>query len=222
MNEDLLQLIKDYTTKEHTEIGVSLLGKSKDNLISMLLDLLTTYYNDLNSSTIRELVVAVLAGYEPSSEKLGYNGFRQNTPTGPVEYCEIKPPNVRSNSTAKTKRKLNGGGSFSDYTWEKFEKVQKENPNMLVAGFVDGRLIYIFEFSFNEQSFTSLLKERLKKRFPNGDITGEYLRGSAFSFKHYKDAESLKTIYIAPKQELIKAQPYITGPTFKYLEKAAE
>ena len=221
MNKDLLQLIKDYTTKEPAEISNNLHGKSKHNLIAMLLDLLTIYYNDVNSSTMRELVVAVLAGYQPILEKLGYNGFRQNALTGKVEHCEIKPPNVRSNSTAKTKRKLNGGGSFSDYTWEKFEKDQEENPNMLVAGFVDGRLIYIFEFSFNEQSFTSLIKERLKKRFPNGDITGEYLRGSAFSFKHYKDAESLKTIYIAPKQKLTKAQPYITGPVFKYLEKIA-
>lgn len=222
MNKDLLQLIEDYATKEHQEINANLISKSKDSLVAMLLELLTKYYNDLNSSTMRELVVAVVAGYEPSSEKLGYNGFRHNTLTGAIEHCEIKPPNVRSNPTAKTKRKLNGGGSFSDYTWEKFEKDQKENPNMLVAGFVDGRLIYIFEFSFNEPSFTSLLKERLKKRFPNGDLTGEYLRGSAFSFKHYKDAESLKTIYIAPKQELTKAQPYITGPVFKYLEKIPE
>ena len=221
MNQDLLQLIRDYTTKEHTEININLLGKSKDNLVSMLLDLLTTYYNDLNSSTMRELVVALLAGYKPSLEKLGYNGFRQNTLTGKVEHCEIKPPNVRSDSTAKTLRKLNGGGSFSDYTWEKFERVQRENPNMLVAGFVDGRLIYIFEFSFNEQSFISLLKKGLDKRFPNGDIIGQYLRGLKFSFKHYEDAESLKTIYIASKQELTKAQPYITGPVFKYLEKTA-
>jgi len=36
MNADLLQLIKDYTTKKHTEISVNLLGKSKDNLIAML------------------------------------------------------------------------------------------------------------------------------------------------------------------------------------------
>jgi hypothetical protein len=221
MNEDLLQLIKDYTTKEHTKISVNLLGKSKDNLVSMLLDLLTTYYNDVNSSTMRELVVAVLAGYQPIPEKLGYNGFRQNTLTGKVEHCEIKPPNVRSDSTAKNRRKLNGGGSFSDYTWGKFEKDQRENPNMLVAGFVDGRLIYIFEFSFNEHSFTSLLQKRLEKRFPNGDITAEYLRGSQFSFIHYKDAKSLKTIYTASKQELIKAQPYITKNVFEHLEKTA-
>ena len=221
MNEDLLQLIKDYTTKEHTEISASLLGKSKDNLVSMLLDLLTIYYNDVNSSTMRELVVAVLSGYQPIPEKLGYNGFRQNTLTGKVEHCEIKPPNVRSDSTAKTQRKLNGGGSFSDYTLEKFERVQRENPNMLVAGFVDGRLIYIFEFSFNEQSFISLLKRGLEKRFPNGDIIGQYLRGLKFSFKHYRDAESLQTIYIAPPEKLAEAKPYITGPVFKYLEKIA-
>ena len=78
MNKDLLELIEDYATRKHTDINTNLLGKSKDNLIAMLLDLLTMYYNDLNSSTMRELVVAVVAGYEPSSEKLGYNGFRHN------------------------------------------------------------------------------------------------------------------------------------------------
>ena len=71
MNEDLLQLIKNYTTKEHTEINASLLGKSKDNLVSMLLDLLTMYYNDLNSSTIRELVVAVLGWIPTQLRKVG-------------------------------------------------------------------------------------------------------------------------------------------------------
>ena len=92
---------------------------------------------------------------------------------------------------------------------------------MLVAGFVNGHLIFIFEFCFNEPSFTSRLQEQLEHQFPNGDIEGEYRRSASFIFKDYKDAESLKTIYIAPKQELTKAQPYITGPVFKYLEKIA-
>ncbi len=65
MNKDLLQLIIDYATKEHAEITTGLLGKSKDNLVAILLDLLTTYYNDLNSSAVRELVVAEVAGYQP-------------------------------------------------------------------------------------------------------------------------------------------------------------
>ena len=222
MNQDLLQLIRDYTTKEHTDISTSLLGKSKDNLISMLLDLLTIYYNDVNSSTMRELVVAVLAGYQPILEKLGYNGFRQNTPTGPVEYCEIKPVNVRTDSTAKKQRKLNGGGNFSDYTWARFRKHQKENPNMLVAGFVDGQLIYIFEFRFNESDFTARLRERLEHLLAKGDSTGSYGRSVDFTFKHYKDAGSLKVIYITSKQELVTVKPYISGPFFKHLEKIAK
>ena len=222
MNKDLLELIEDYATRKHTDINTNLLGKSKDNLIAMLLDLLTMYYNDLNSSTMRELVVAVVAGYEPSSEKLGYNGFRHNTLTGTTEHCEIKPRNFRTDSTSKNPRKLNGGGNFTDYTWARFKKHQQENPNMLVAGFVNGRLIYIFGFSFNEQSFTSRLQEQLEQHFSAGDSKGVYQRSADFSFKHYKDAESLEIIYSVSKSELTEAKPYITGPVFKYLENNIE
>ncbi len=222
MNKDLLQLIEDYATKEHKKISANLIGKSKDSLVAMLLELLTKYYNDLNSSTMRELVVAVVAGYKPSSEKLGYNGFRHNSLTGKTEHCEIKPRNFRTDSTAKNPTKLNGGGNFTDYTWQKFQRHQKENPNMLVAGFVDGHLIYILGFNFNEQDFTSRLREQLQNKFPDGDISGIYLRSADFSFKHYKDAESLETIYITAKQELTDAKPYITGTVFNYLENNAK
>lgn len=222
MNQDLLQLVNDYATKEHAEINADLLGKSKDNLISMLLDLLTTYFNDLNSSTMRALVVAVLSGYEPNPEKLGYNGFRQNTLTGKVEHCEIKPKNIRSDSTAKTPAKLDGGGNFTDYTWDRFSKHQTGNPNMVIAGFVDGQLIYIFEFSFNEESFTTRLQEQLENRFPHDDIEGEYLRSAQFTFNHYVDAESLKTIYVAPREVLTKVQSHIRKKLFTYLESEAQ
>ncbi len=127
--------------------------------------------------------------------------------------------NVRSE---KPTRKLDGAGNFTDYGWEKFESHQKENPNMLVAGFLDGRLIHIFEFSFNEQGFTSRLQAQLERRFPNGDRIGQYLRSADFSFIHYKDAESLETIYTTSKQELAAAQPYITRGVFEHLEKTAQ
>ena len=222
MNKDLLQLINNYATKEHSEISVNLLGKSKDSLISMLLDLLTTYFNDLSSSTMRELTVAVLSGYEPNPEKLGYNDFRQNTLIGITESCEIKLKNIRSDSTAKTLRKLDGSGNFTDYTLEKFKRHQEEKPNMLVAGFIDGRLIHIFEFSFNEQSFTSRLQEQFDRHFPNGDVPGQYLRNAQFTFNHYKDAKSLKTIYTVPRQELLKARSRMTENLFKYLMRTAQ
>ena len=221
MNKDLLQLIKHYPTKEHSDISASLLGKSKDNLIAMLMDLLTTYYNDLNSSTMRELVVAVLSGYTPNSEKLGYNGFRHNTLTGKVEQCEIKPKNVRSDSTAKNKPKLNGGGNFTDYSWAKFQRHQKENPNMLVAGFVDGQLIHIYEFSFNESDFTARLKDQLEKSFPNGDVTGSYLRSAQFTFNHFKDAPSLKTTCYVSRDILdnLYKQKHVTRSLYNHLRR---
>lgn len=223
MNRDLLKLIQDYPIKQHTEVNAELLGKSKDNLVAMLLDLLTTYYNDLNSSTMRELVVAVLAGYEPNPEKLGYNRYRQNTLTGKTESCEIKPRNVRLNPNAKVPKKLDGGGNFTDYGWDKFARHQKENPNMLVAGFVNGQLVYIFEFSFNEKPFKSRLREQLTRRFPRGkDITGQYLRSASFGFKHYHKAKSLQVIFAAPKQELCKLKAHLTSPLFKHLKTLAE
>ena len=218
MNQELKELIKDFATKKHDEIHNNLMGKSRPNLVAILLDLLNTYFNDLNSSTMRELVVALVAGYEPNEEKLGYNGLRQNTLTGKVDYCEIKPRNVHRKSTAKNPAKLDGGGNFTDYSWGKFERHQEENPNMLTAGFVDGQLIYILEFSFNEPSFTSRLEEQLERRFPNGDISGQYLRSASFTFAHYKDAESLNPIFILPNQEQSEVMAHISGPFNQYLE----
>ncbi len=50
MNKDLEQIVIYYATKPHKELSELLLGKSKDNLISNLTDLLTAYINDKNSS----------------------------------------------------------------------------------------------------------------------------------------------------------------------------
>ena len=91
MNQDLLQLIKDYATAPHSKINATLVNKSKDNLAAMLLDLLTLYYNDLNSSALREMVVSVLAGFTPLTEKLGYNGFRQEALTGEQSIAKSNP-----------------------------------------------------------------------------------------------------------------------------------
>lgn len=71
-------------------------------------------------------------------------------------------------------------------------------------------------------SFTSRLQEQLKHHFSAGDSKGVYQRSADFSFKHYKDAESLEIIYSVPKWELTEARPYITGPVFKYLENNIE
>ena len=82
MNNDLIEVIKYYSTKEHKELNNLLIGKSKDNLISILTDLLTIYINDKNSSTIREFLTVTLAGYTHSTKKIGFNGYKQSFPNG--------------------------------------------------------------------------------------------------------------------------------------------
>ena len=224
MNQDLLQLIRNYAVMTEAEISAALVGKSKYNLVAMLLDLVALYYNDLNASTLRQMVVAMLAGFTPSSEKIGYNGFKQDASIGATEYCEIKSKNVRTASTAKNKPKLDGGGNFTDYTWKKFERHMSENPAMLIAGFVDGQLIYIFQFNFNAPQFTSRLRLQLQRKFPNGDIEGIYLRGANFTFRHFKDAPALKTTRFVSDERLddLFEEKHIAGPVYKHLRSSAE
>ena len=222
MNEDLIQLIKDYATGAHGQIHANLLAKSKDNLISILIDLLTIYYNDVNSSAMREMAVALLAGYQPNREKLGYNGFRHDALTGETEYCEIKPTNIRTDSTRRTARKLNGGGNFTDYTWGRLAANTQNNPAMLVAGFVDARLVYIFHFNFNEAGFVARLTEQVARRLPDGDASGQYLRSASFTFQHYKNADSLETFCFVSRNELQALRQHITGEVYNHLRRLAQ
>ena len=224
MNEDLLKLIQDFAIRERAEINQSLFGKSKEQLISMLTDLLTAYFNDLNSSTLRETVVVRLAGFQPTSEKLGYDGYSHDAASGKVEHCEVKPKNIQSATKAKSRPKLSGQGNFTDYTWQRFHKNLEDNPRMLVAGFIDGRLIYIFEFDFKEEDFTAKLRAVLARRFPTGEnIEGEYLRSASFSFKNYANSTSLRTRCFATKEELedFFSKGQITRQIFDHLISAS-
>ncbi len=105
-------------------------------------------------------------------------------------YCEVKPQN-----TDNIKKKLNGGGSFNDYTPERFEEDIKKNPKVLTCGFVHGKLLYIFEFDF--KCLEDRLKILIEGRLPEGmRRQGEYLRSAGFSIKHYKDCKSLNVVFI--------------------------
>ena len=88
---------------------------------------------------------------------------------------------------------------------------------MLVAGFIDARLVYIFEFHFNEQDFTSRLEEQLTRHFPEGDVSGRYLRSASFVFRNYRNAESLKTRCFVSRQELLDLRPHITSEVYNHL-----
>ncbi|MEO0098286.1 MAG: hypothetical protein ABIK94_01690 [candidate division WOR-3 bacterium] len=231
MNQELAQVIKMYTTGTHKELSSYLIGKSKDTLIAILVDLLTMYINDKNSSTIREFINVTLAGYQHKEGKIGYNGFKQDTfVPGRTIRCEAKPKNVNSEEFEKYKRgerrtppaKLNGRGNFTDYTPERLEKDKREKDlNMLVSGFVDGKLIYIIEFPFSTPDFVRNLEKKLKKWQEklkgSKSIKGQFLRSADFDYKDYINCPDLKVVYLLSKDELAKYEPYIAKGFYEFL-----
>lgn len=221
MNNELSEVIKTYATKSHKELANLLLDKSKDQLIALLNSLLTVYINDKNSSLLREYITVSLAGYIPTETKIGYNGFKQSIEVGGKSIaCEAKPQNLNTedNNQKKNPRRLNGGGNFTDYTHKRLARDRKENLNMLTAGFVDGELIYVLEFSFNCLSFVKRLKTQLKKRFPSGDKPGEFLRSANFTFEHYKNCRKIEIIYLE-KKKLEKHKKHLTQKYYDFLIK---
>ncbi len=236
MNQELANIIKIYTTGSHKELGVYLLGKSKDTLIGMLVDLLTMYINDKNSSTIREFITVTLAGYQHKQGKIGYNGFRQDAfIPGKTVKCEAKPKNIDTEEFEKYDRgerktppaKLNGGGNFTDYTSTRLEKDKKEaGLNMLVSGFIDGKLIYIIEFPFRCPDFVKNLEGQIEKWASklkgSKSIVGQFLRSATFDYRHFVNCPELKIIFLLSKRELSRYKRYISNGFYEFLLKNAK
>ncbi|TSC58221.1 MAG: hypothetical protein Greene041679_153 [Parcubacteria group bacterium Greene0416_79] len=227
MNKELAEVLKIYSTDTHERFASRLFNSSKETLVSLFTDLLTTYINDHNSSKLREYLTVTVAGYEHSEGKIGFNGYKQSSIIGgaPIA-CEAKPKNFNTDDLQKyqegTRRgkpaTLNGNGNFTDYTYPRFKKDKKENPHILVSGFVDGRLIYILEFPFAVRSFSEKLERQLRKQFPDGrHIKGRYLRSASFTFKDYISSRDLKVIFLLSKVELERFREYISKKFFHAL-----
>jgi len=216
MNKKLAEIIKIYATKSDKDLERYLSGMTKNNLIEVLVSLITMYINDKNSSTLREFITVTVAGYQHTEGKIGYDGYKQSV-HGESLMCEAKPKNVISG----WKWKLNGGGNFTDYTHERLERDIKENLHMLVSGFVDGKLIYILEFPFKCNSFVSKLKKQLDRRFPDGDIPGQFLRSANFNYKDYIGCKDLKVVYHLPEADLVKYKDNIVKGFYKFLMEVA-
>lgn len=232
MNQELAYVIKLYTTEVHSRLSEYLIGKSKDTLIGILVDLLTMYINDKNSSTIREFITVTFAGYKHREAKIGYNGFKQNSIiSGKTIKCEAKPKNFDTEELEKYKRgerktmpaKLNGNGNFTDYSPDRLEKDKNASDlNMLVSGFVDGKLIYILEFPFTTPSFIKNIENKVeiwkKKTRGSKSTKGQFLRSVDFNYNNFVESNDLKIIYLLKKDELKKYEKYISKKFYKILE----
>ncbi len=222
MNKTLEHLLLTYATQPHLRLKNEIAGLSRDTLESTLVDLLTLYLNDANSSTVREFITLRLAGYQPVEGKLGYNGYRMaaiNSTDDRLEkhFCEVKPVNVHHKEDGGLSRRLNGGGNFSDYTPERLaQHLAEPHLQVLVSGFVDGRLVYILEFPFH--CLESRLRGLLTERFPdNIRKTNEYLRSASFSFRDYAHCFPTEGRVVYRATSLEPFQDALTRAFFKFL-----
>ena len=200
-NKTLAELIKIYAIQEHEDVHDFLANLSRDTLSAVLVDLLTLYLNDRNSSTLREWLTLVIAGYKPAGNKLGYNGYRMSGPGGVSEYCEVKPLNVYRRPDGKWSRKLHGGGNFSDYTPERLQKdLEQGGLYVLTSGFAEGKLLYVVRFPF--ACLQERLEQLLRQRFPeNVRTSGQYLRSASFTYQHYRNCEIIEVVFRAKNLE---------------------
>ncbi len=183
-------------------------NKSIEDLVGALKDILNLYANDKNSSTLREWVVLRVAGCHQQPGKIGYNGYKDDAP------YEVKPRNVRLD---ERKRRLNGDGNFTDFTYERLEKYLQDGLRVLVAGFVDGNLLYVIEVPM--ESLQHALRRQLDQKFREGRPAGVFLRGARFSFRDYKDDARVRCLFLHPRWH--DYQEYLTGPFRSYLESLA-
>lgn len=168
---------------------------------------------------MREFAVVSLSGFEQNSGKIGYNGYKHDGIGNKTAYCEAKPKNVNTNDPKP--KKLNGGGNFTDYTWARLKKDKKANPLMLVGGFIDGRLVYIFRFPFKSKDFIERLERQLADKFPDGDRSGYFLRSASFGLNHYKDAYGLDVEVFVSKKELPEYRRSIAKGLYSFIEERA-
>lgn len=218
MNANLAEVLKIYSTG--SENFCAEMGRhSKPAIIGILSDLLTLYINDRNSSTIREYLTVLLAGYKHRDTKIGYNGYK--TEAGCTVDCEVKPKNIRQQDfldyeqgrRSSKPTKLSGAGNFTDYTWQRFDRDKKSSPQILASGFIDGRLLYILEFPFGAPDFLAAIERQLKRHFPKGDVRGIYLRSASFSYKDYMGQAVLRY----REQQMEQFEDFLVGAFYKQL-----
>ncbi len=76
MKKELAEVLKIYSLGSGDFCARIADGYSQPALIGLFADLLTLYFNDRNSSTLREFLTTPIAGYEHADAKIGHNGFK--------------------------------------------------------------------------------------------------------------------------------------------------
>ncbi|MGE0086050.1 MAG: hypothetical protein AB7S75_16700 [Desulfococcaceae bacterium] len=102
----------------------------------------------------------------------------------------------------------------------------EKDLNMLVSGVVDGKLIYIIEFTFIFSDFVKNLDIKIEKwqmKLKGSEsIKGQFLRSADFDYKNFINYPNLKIIFLLNKRWLAKYQPHISKGFYDFSEGKSE
>lgn len=176
-------------------------GKDLNHLPPAMIELLNLYFNDKNSSTLRQYITSKLCGYNNSFKKLGYDAIDENN-----QHKEIKPTNFSST----TKKVYSGQFGFSDYTESRFSKDVQNDVKILQSFFVDGELMFIIEHPIID------LSARMDKLIKKHIIQNKqrYIRSATFSFNNL-NPQNIKVKYISKNIE--KYEHLISKKLYKFI-----
>lgn len=74
------------------------------------------------------------------------------------------------------------------------EKYLQDSVHVLVAGFVDGNLVYVLEVPF--ACLYGAIKAQLDKQFLGDRPTGVFLRSANFSFRDYAGRPEVRLVFL--------------------------
>jgi hypothetical protein len=143
-------------------------------------NLMLSYLNDDNSSSLREAITCYVCGYVWNTKKHGVDA---------IDYKTKKPIECKPKIHKKTEKSkyCTGGGCFNDMTLKRVEKYLELNVQMLCSIFSNNRLIYVVEFPFSEIS--QIIKDKMVNR------KEESRSSPSFSYTNYMHLDNLKVHY---------------------------
>jgi hypothetical protein len=198
MKITLAQVITEYSMGNTTLDGFDIPKE-------LFIQLLGKYFNDKNSSTLREEVMCYISGNNPNPNKLGYDGEGSADENKPKNYDTTNPKS----------KKLSGAGNYSDMTLKRNENFINDNAVIHIGGFVDGKLAYQFKVPY--VGLSDHFKKQLDKRLPDGDKPNHYLRSMNFSLPALKLCNDVELEFLSP--DIDQYSGFMTKTLYTYLKK---
>lgn len=172
--------------------------KSFDEKDEDFKNLFLYYLNDKNSSSIREVVTARVAGCDWLTEKHGLDAVDKVT----GKSKEVKP-RLWNEDTPST-----GGGNFNDMTIERLEEFIKEDFGVICSIFGRNRLMYVVEFPItviSEHLREKILKTKVGKRV-----------SPSFAYTNFMNSDKVKLHYF--NETLMLQYGCVSDKHFKFIK----